>query len=128
VQSFVLQRARAAEYPGVFQDFREVIGADKADVIVKYLGGTNLYIPNSLKHQQPLSNWLGVELAQQVCAEFGGLTIEIPRQAAAQRATRNALIIADRAAGLSVKSLALKYQMTMRNIRTISKHDKELLK
>lgn len=124
MRSYVLQRARAAEYLGVFQDFRQVIGAEKADVIVKYLGGTSLYIPSSLKHQQPLARWLGLELAQQVCAEFGGLTIEIPRQAAAQRESRNVSIIADRTAGLSVKSLAFKYQMTTRNIRNITNKPK----
>ncbi len=120
MQSFVLARARAENYPGVFHDLRTMIGAEKTAVLVQWLGGTSLYIPSKLTAEHSLAQWLGLELSQTVCAEFSGLRVEIPRMVELKRTERNAQIIADRAAGMSISKTARKYEMTERNIRNIT--------
>lgn len=125
MRSFVLNRARAANYPGQFQELRDMIGEEKTAILVQYIGGVRLYIPSSLHTKHALIAWLGADVAQQVCAEFGGLSVEIPRLEALRRADRNAQIISDMEAGLSQRNAALKYHMTERNIRNIVKTTKK---
>lgn len=125
MRSFVLNRARATNYPGQFQELRDMIGEEKTAILVQYIGGVRLYIPSSLHTKHALIAWLGADVAQQVCAEFGGLSVEIPRLEALRRADRNAQIISDMEAGLSQRSAALKYRMTERNIRNIVKTTKK---
>lgn len=120
MRSFVLDRARAADYPGAFHELREMIGTEKTAMLVKMLGGTGLYIPSKPTPEHSLVEWLGAEIAQKVCAEFGGLRVEIPRMVELQRADRNARIAADRVAGLSIRQAALKYEMTERHVRNIT--------
>lgn len=123
MQSFVLARARVENYPGVFHELRTMIGAEKTAVLVQWLGGTSLYIPSKLTDEHALAQWLGLELSQTVCAEFGGLSIEIPRMVELKRTERNVQIIADRADGISINKIARKYEMTARNVRNIiNKH------
>lgn len=125
MRSFVLSRARAANYPGQFHELREMIGEEKTAILVQYIGGVRLYIPSSLHTDHALAIWLGEDVAKKVCAEFGGLSVEIPRLEALRRADRNAQIISDMAAGLSQRNAALKYRMTERNIRNIVKTTKK---
>lgn len=123
MQSFVLARARVESYPGVFHELRTMIGAEKTAEMVQWLGGTCLYIPSKHTAEHSITTWLGLELSQKVCAEFGGLSIEIPRMVELKRTERNAQIIADRTDGLSINKIARKYEMTARNIRNIiNKH------
>lgn len=125
MRSFVLSRARAANYPGTFQELREMIGEEKTAILVQYLGGVRLYVPAKLHAEHSLAVWLGLEVAQRVCEEFGGLSVEIPRLVDLRRTERNAQILADMAAGMSQRSCALKYQMTERNIRNITNTTKK---
>lgn len=119
MRSFVLSRARAANYPGVFQEVAQFIGEEAACRLTTQYGGVRLYIPGTLKPGHHLCRLLGQEAAQQLAREFGGLNVEIPRACLARIAGRNALILADRAAGMSQRELALKYQLTERTIRKI---------
>lgn len=121
MRSFVLSRAHKADYPGVFQELAQLIGADATGILVAhYGGGAPLYIPHKVKSSHPVSLLLGQEVAQQLADEFGGLAVEIPRNVAFQKKRRDTLILADRAAGMSQNDVARKYQLTVRTIRKIT--------
>jgi hypothetical protein len=67
-----------------------------------------------------LADLLGLDKAQALSAVFGGQEhFDIPQAAALKRAKRDAQICIDRSNGASVSELALKNEMSERNIRTI---------
>lgn len=120
MRSFVLSRARAANYPGILQDIVQLVGEKTtAKLIAQHGGGKGLYIPVKINPDHHLYQLLGAEAAQFLVAEFGGLTVEIPRAPVLQRIERNQKILADREAGMSHSELAIKYQLTTRAIRNI---------
>lgn len=120
MRSFVLSRAREANYPGVFQEIGQLIGEEAtAKLVAQYGGCAPLYIPGKLKPEHPLCQLLGEKVAQKLTDEFGGLTVEIPRAIAIQIEQRNKQIMADRAAGITQSELARKYRLTTRTIRKI---------
>lgn len=119
MRSFALSRARSANYPGVFQEVNQLIGEEATAKLVAHHGGTRLYVPGTLKPEHPLCQMLGQQAAQQLTDEFGGMTLEVPRDVMLQIAQRNDLILADRAAGMTQRQLALKYRLTERTIRNI---------
>jgi len=122
MRSFVLSRARAANYPGILYEIVQNIGEEAtAKLIERYGGGLRLYIPSCLTPDHALVQLLGREAAQYLAAEYGGLTVEIPRAVSVLRDHRNRLVRAYLAAGLSQDHCAHKYQLTVRTIRTISK-------
>jgi len=119
MRSFALARARAANYQGVLQEIAQLIGAAATAKLVAGHGGTCLYITIAPKPGQALYQLIGQEDAQKLANEFGGMSVEIPRAVMLHIGQRNALIRADRAAGMSQSQLALKYQLTQRSIRKI---------
>lgn len=120
MRSFALARSRETNYPGVFQEIGQKIGGEATAKLVAQYGGTRLYIPYKLKLDHPLRQLLGQEISQQLCSEFGGMTVEVSRAVMLQIGQRNKLILADRAAGMSKSQLARKYQLTERTIRKIT--------
>lgn len=120
MRSFALVRARAENYPGVFQDIVQMIGEDAAAKLIEEHGGTRLYIPSSINSEKHLYQLLGQETALQLTSEFGGMTVEIPRGVMLQIGQRNKLILADRVAGMTQRQLARKYELTERTIRKIT--------
>lgn len=120
MHSFALSRSREANYPGVFQEVGQKIGDEATAKLVAQYGGTRLYIPYKLKLEHPLSQLLGQEVSQQLSSEFGGMTVEISRAVMLQIGQRNELILADRAAGMSQRQLARKFNLTERTIRKIT--------
>lgn len=120
MRSFALLRARESNYPGIFHEASQLIGDENTSKLVAQHGGTRLYIPGTLKPEHPLCQMLGQQVAQQLSDEFSGISIEIPRAVMQQIGQRNALIMSDRAAGMSQRRIALKYQLTERTIRNIT--------
>lgn len=121
MRSFVLSRARAANYPGILYEIVQKIGEEATTKLIERYGGlTALYIPVRMDRNHALVRLLGQEAAQCIAAEYGGLTVEIPRAVSVLRDQRNRLIRADLAAGLSQNQCAQKYQLTVRSVRKIS--------
>lgn len=120
MRSFALSRARESNYPGVFQEVVQLIGEAATAKLTAQYGGTRLYIPSTLKAEHSLCQLLGQEAAQRLSSEFSGLSVEIPSGVALDTAQRNARILADRAAGMTQRALALKYHLTERTIRKIT--------
>ena len=121
MRSFALFRASNKVYPGVYQDMLKFIDDESAAKLVTQYGGcAGLYIPVKLAPEHSLCLLLGEEMAKRLSAEFGGLTVEIPRACALKIAERNKLILKDKEAGLTQSRLARKYQLTVRSIRKIT--------
>ena len=110
MRSFVLSRARQDSYPGVFQEVKQLLGAENtAKLVAQYGGCARLYIPVRFTSEHPLCLLLCQEVVQLLSDEFGGLSVEIPRACALQIAERNKLILSDKKAGMSQSELARKY-------------------
>lgn len=75
-----------------------------------------LYVPSTLDENHVLAETIGLELAQRLSSEFGGNRLPVPTGAARRIAVRNLQIVADRAAGESVTTLACRYQLSLRHI------------
>jgi Mor family transcriptional regulator len=109
-------------YPGIFQEIRKIMGEEVAAKLVeKFGGGPPKYIPLKVNPEHSLVELLGLESAQRLCDEFGGLNCPFPRNVSLIREKRNILIKKDYAAGMSQGKLAMKYQITTRYIREIVK-------
>jgi Mor family transcriptional regulator len=115
-----LSLKHAAKYPGLFQEVGQKVGREATAKLVDEYGGTRLYIPYKLNSEHALYQLLGQEVSQQLSGEFGGVTVEIPLDVGSQKKRRNKLILADRAAGMSERQAARKYQLTSRTIRKIT--------
>lgn len=120
MRSYALPSSRAESYQGFFQEMQRLLGeAATAKLVEKYGGGSRVYIPLKVEHNHPLAELLGLEAAQFLGDEYGGLSIEIPRNVALQREQRNRLIFADWQAGMNKAEIALKHKLTTRYIRKI---------
>lgn len=120
MRSYALPSSRAVNYPGFFQEIRQLMGEEEtAKLVEKFGGGAPKYIPLKVNPEHPLAELLGLESAQHLCDEYGGLSIAFPRNASLIREKRNILIRNDCAAGMSQNQLAMKYQITTRSIRMI---------
>ena len=124
MRSYALPSSRAVNYPGFFQEIRQLMGEEAtAKLVEKFGGGTPKYIPLKVNLEHPLAELLGLESAQHLCDEYGGLEISFPRNVSLLREKRNILIKEDYAAGMSQGQLAMKYQITVRYIREIVNRD-----
>lgn len=97
----------------------ELIGIDAAINLAVIYGGTYLFICNSELSLKRLTLIVGEENARKLIAEFKNETILIPKYAEASKKLRNEKIMADHDAGVNGRSLALKYELTERQVSTI---------
>lgn len=106
--------------PDSLQEMAAVIGFGGVLALVREYGGVRLYVPRTLPAEHILITLLGTAAAQRLAAEYGGREhFDIPRAEGLMRAVRNRRIRADRAAGLSLRELALKYRLTERAVSNI---------
>ncbi|OGT18384.1 MAG: hypothetical protein A3J49_03310 [Gallionellales bacterium RIFCSPHIGHO2_02_FULL_57_16] len=97
----------------------ELIGIDAARNLAVIYGGTRFYICESQLCFMRLAVMMNKMSARKLITEFKGTTIEIPRYTDAIRKERVAEIKADQDSGMSVREIALKYEMTERSARMI---------
>lgn len=64
---------------------------------------------------------IGFEATLKLCDAYAGCSLYIPNAKAVKLAERNRCIKADRLAGAEIKQLAIKYQLTGRQIFSILK-------
>lgn len=106
--------------PQSLQAMAQIIGLQGVLALVRAYGGVRLYVPTRLPDDHVLIDLLGRPAAEMLAAEYGGQPhFDIPRAEGLVRALRNRRIQADRAAGLSVRDLALKHQLTERQVAKI---------
>ena len=96
----------------------DLCGDDIMWAVWEHFSGRHVYVPETVEGH-PLSTKLGHSGAARLAHAFGGEILEIPRAEAARRAVRDALIRRDRATGDELAVLAVRYQLTERQVRTI---------
>lgn len=97
----------------------ELIGIDAARNLAVIYGGTRFYFCDSPLCFLRLTVMMDEESARKLIAEFKCETIEIPRYADAIKKERFEKMKTDHDAGMSVREIALKHEMTERGARII---------
>ena len=98
----------------------EVVGLPAATALAVRYGGTELPVPSQFNLRHPLVAVIGAEAAQKLVQFFQNERLYIPRGADALRCARNRLITGEYdAGGTTAATLALKYHLTERQVRTI---------
>lgn len=105
--------------PGSLAEVADAVGLSAALALVLHAGGTRVYVPEELDSTHRLVHWLGIEAAERLADLFGGETLDVPRCQAGARAVRDRRIREQRHAGTSIRDLALRYQLTERQVYTI---------
>ncbi|ACJ31474.1 Conserved hypothetical protein [Shewanella piezotolerans WP3] len=107
-----------AALPNQLQDLIQLLGLDDTYDLLEHLGGRVIYIakdPNRTK----LSQSVPTPILAQLSYCYGGSTIEFPKQDHFYRLIRNEVIQNEIEAGSPRKSLANKYNLTVRQISNI---------
>lgn len=107
------------QIPETLAEVVDAIGWDPAAQLARTLGGTCVYVPERMTPEHVLVRVLGHKAAYTLAETFGGEQITVPRCARALRNARNRQLRSRRDAGHSISSLALRYDMTMRQVYNV---------
>ncbi|MCM8598053.1 MAG: hypothetical protein NFW04_05280 [Candidatus Accumulibacter sp.] len=111
--------------PQSIRDLSDVIGLDRAFLLVKAYGGTCLQVPvgrnDECEKKKELLALLGEEYGNKFLSHYGGERMTVPRCHMALLDCRNREIIAAHSMGKSVDHLGRQYRLTTRQIRNILK-------
>jgi len=104
-----------------FKRLCDLIGEHHAFRLISICGGTRIYIPTveHCKEQHYLAQAIGLDNLIILAREFGSDRIEVPIGQAELKKMRNQEIIAMFREGGNQSTLALRFGMTERQIRTI---------
>ena len=105
--------------PGSTQEIAEVVGDDNVMKLVEEYGGTRIFIPRNMGVQHKLAKLLGFENARILSNTFGGETLTVARCSNLLRYQRNKEICTKYDAGVGVRALARRYEVTERHIYSI---------
>jgi Mor family transcriptional regulator len=98
-------------------------GWDVMWAIWEEAAGTRIQVPKVAANDHWIVAKLGALKAQTFCEVFGGETLVINKGDAAKRAVRDMAIRAERAAGVDMKILCRRYNLTYRQIQSITRED-----
>jgi hypothetical protein len=101
-----------------------IIGHDLAALFFKAFFGCIVYIPEHIDSSHELVLCIGIDASKKLSRQFSGTTIAVPTGYRSRIAARNRCIINDRNNGHSLNELAVKYQLTTRQLFTICKQPK----
>ncbi|MBP9871005.1 MAG: hypothetical protein KBC53_05845 [Nitrosomonas sp.] len=104
--------------PGILLEISELIGIQATFKLVAKYGGVRLYVPKTLRPDHDLVAIINRELAETMIDRFGGEVLEIPKALLANVALRN-ITIKQEYEVLSQRQLAIKYNLTERQVRNI---------
>lgn len=105
--------------PGILRELVDLIGLAATQKLVERYGGVRLYVPKQFDPEHALVKLIGHTAAAKLVTAFGGQDhFDIPKALSATIAVRNARIKAEYGE-LSQRTLALKYDLTERQIRNI---------
>ncbi|MEI6270372.1 MAG: hypothetical protein WCP01_15960 [Methylococcaceae bacterium] len=94
-----------------------VIGKEAAAKLSESFGGSSLYIGKC--PDDAVINAIGYDAGLKLSVVYDGCTLYISSGKAANMAARNQLIKSDKAAGLNIRDLVLKYGLSDRRIFSI---------
>ena len=103
---------------GVIEDVSALIGPEAVRQIVRQWGGTNIYVRKEVAKDDPVTLTIGIEKASLLSRTYGGETIELPARPT-HLSERNCALLGDIDNGQTIKDVALKYGLTIRQIFNI---------
>jgi len=101
------------------QDLLNLIGEDAFTRLCTVFGGTRLHISNSVRSRQRLNVIVGENLAEKVIFHYQGISLTLPMLSSLEIRKRHQAIIQDHENGMSNRDIALKYDLTDRQVRRI---------
>lgn len=114
--------------PDMGREVVRLIGLPRAIDLFRTLGGVDFPVPKGANNNrfgamrfEMLSECVGVEAAEVLCAEFGSTRLYIPKCQQALQHIRDRRIVREFDAGASSEELALKFRLTHRGIDAILK-------
>lgn len=96
----------------------KLIGIDALTRLCIVFGGIRIYVCNSERMRRQLEIIVGADAAEKIIKEYLGVEIEIPNLKILALEKRNRGILADRES-MTVRELAMKHDLTQRQIRNI---------
>ena len=101
------------------QELLNLIGEDAFTRLCTVFSGVRLHISNSEKCRQRLRIIVGEEKAEKIIFHYQGTALTLPMLSSLEIKRRNLEIIEDYKSGMSQRDIALKYDMTDRQVRRI---------
>lgn len=101
------------------QQLLSLIGDDAFTRLCMVFGGTRLYVSNSARCRQRLNVIVGESMAEKIIETFHGESILLPKLSSLEIKKRNTAIIEDSKHGMSHRDIAMKYDLTDRQVRRI---------
>lgn len=105
--------------PESMAELVDVVGLPAVLKLMEAFGGTEFWIPEKLQHVHPLVAAVGPEAAQTLCEYMAGVRLKIPRGKAIKIEIRNSAIRRERHEGAKLSELALRYELTDRQVLNI---------
>ncbi|MDX1755866.1 MAG: Mor transcription activator family protein [Marinobacter sp.] len=105
--------------PPTVSELVDVIGLVAALQLVECVGGTRIWVPQTVTQDHPLVKWIGQDAAEALADHVCGGELGVPRCADALRAARNTAICESRSKGVTVGRLALECGLTERQVFSI---------
>lgn len=104
----------------IFKEIEELIGREKAVVLIERFGGISLYIPKTPTPRTPLVLALGHALGTEICDRFPASTVEIPSRLSLDQSRRRAAVLRDIDSGRPHSKIARTHGITARRVRQIA--------
>jgi Mor family transcriptional regulator len=101
------------------QELLNLIGEDAFTRLCAVFSGVRLHISNSEKCRQRLRIIVGEEKAGEIIFHYQGTALTLPMLSSLEIKRRNLDIIEDHKSGMSQREIALKYDLTDRQVRRI---------
>lgn len=105
--------------PASMAELVDIIGLPAVLQLMKAFGGTEIWIPQKLNHAHGLVAAIGPEAAQTLCEHMTCERVKVPRGAEIIREIRNRAIRRERREGAKLDELALRYEITDRQVLNI---------
>ncbi|WP_070972033.1 Mor transcription activator family protein [Vibrio sonorensis] len=117
-QTSILDNLDTTIMPKQVQELIELLGVNEAYEFICQFGGQVKYIAKS-PQRTSLKTVIKPENLAVLCAHFGGITLEVPKREHFDRQIRNLQIKQASVDGASRSELALKYNLSIRQIGNI---------
>lgn len=107
--------------PGTLRELAEQCGSDVALRLLGEYGGCHVVVPREIHPDHPIALRLGLQAARAICRTYAGEILTIPKADEARRHIRNQAIRTHRREGVSLRDLARMFDLTERQICTITR-------
>ncbi len=101
------------------EELIEILGGDAANLFITAFGGQVINIPANVYPAHRIAVAIGFDAALKLSSRWGKLSVSVPKRSSINLQDRNFKIKADRLRGMTLNELALKYQITSRQVSSI---------